>query len=82
MQKLKVLLITRECLRTDSNEGNVLLNLFEGLPVELANIYCKPGIPNSVQCSRYFQLTDRMALENVLRHTPMGREVQLSLIHI
>ena len=77
MQKLKVLLITRECLRTDSNEGNVLLNLFEGLPVELANIYCKPGIPNSVQCSRYFQLTDRMALENVLRHTPMGREVQL-----
>lgn len=77
MQKLKVLLITRECLRADSNEGNVLLNLFEDLPVELANIYCKPGIPNSAQCRRYFQLTDSMALENVLRHTPMGCEVQL-----
>lgn len=77
MQKLKVLLITRECLRADSNEGNVLLNLFEGLPVELANIYCKPGIPNSAQCRHYFQLTDRMALENVLRHAPMGCEVQL-----
>lgn len=77
MQKLKVLLITRECLRAASNEGNVLLNLFEGLPVELANIYCKPGIPNSAQCRHYFQLTDRMALENVLRHVPMGCEVQL-----
>jgi len=73
---LKVLLITRECLRTDANEGNVLLNLFQDLPIELANIYCKPGLPDTELCGSYFQLTDRMALENILRHTPMGRAVQ------
>jgi hypothetical protein len=48
--KLRVLLITRECLRTDSNEGNVLINLFENQPMELANIYCKPGVPDVDMC--------------------------------
>ena len=76
MSTPRVLLITRECLRSDSNEGNVLINLFSGLPVELANIYCKPGLPDVPLCSAYFQLTDRMALENLLRKTPMGRTVQ------
>lgn len=76
MKKLRVLLITRECLRTDSNEGNVLISLFRGQPVALANIYCKPGTPNTDLCQGYLQLTDRMALENVLRHTPMGRLVE------
>jgi len=74
--KLRVLLITRECLRTDSNEGNVLINLFENQPMELANIYCKPGIPDKDICrGRYFQLTDKMALRYVLKHEEMGANV-------
>lgn len=75
MKPLRVLLVTRECLRTDSNEGNVLLNLFAGQPVALANLYCKPGLPDTDACEAYFQLTDRMALDNLLRRTPMGRRV-------
>lgn len=75
MRPLRVLLITRECLRTDSNEGNVLLNLFTGQPVELANIYCKPGLPDTDICTGYFQLTDRMALDKILHRTPMGKVV-------
>ena len=75
MKPLRVLLITRECLRTDSNEGNVLLNLFAGQPVALANLYCKPGLPDTDACEAYFQLTDRMALDNLLHRTPMGRQV-------
>lgn len=74
--KLRVLLITRECLRTDSNEGNVLINLFENQPMELANIYCKPGVPDKDICQgRYFQLTDKMAFNNVLKHEKMGEIV-------
>lgn len=79
MRPLRVLLITRECLRTDSNEGNVLLSLFAGQPVELANLYCKPGLPDTRACATYFQLTDRMALDNLLRRTPMGRRVEPEL---
>lgn len=76
MGKLRVLLITRECLRTDSNEGNVLLGLFSGIDAEYANIYCKPGLPDNSLCGGYFQLTDKMALENILHRKPMGRRVQ------
>ncbi len=77
MAKLRVLLITRECLRTDSNEGNLLINLFAGQDMELANIYCKPGLPDTDLCgNRYFQLTDKMALQNLLRKTPMGNQVE------
>ena len=76
MGKLRVLLITRECLRMDSNEGNVLLGLFSGRDAEYANIYCKPGLPDNSLCGGYFQLTDRMVLENILHGKPMGRRVQ------
>ena len=79
MKKLRVLLITRECLRTDSNEGNVLLSLFQGQPMELANICCKPGAPDTDLCAATFQLTDRMALDNLLRRAPMGRRVEPAL---
>lgn len=73
MKKLRVLLITREPWRDDSNEGSVLSGWFEDQPMELAQIYCKPGAPQNRCCERTFQLTDRMALENLLRRTPMGR---------
>lgn len=76
---LRVLLITRECLRNDSNEGNTLLNLFAGLPVQLSNIYCKPGLPDNGICNSYFQLTDKMALQVLLKKAPMGQRVELAL---
>lgn len=74
-----MLLITRECLRSDSNEGNTLLNLFAGLPVQLSNIYCKPGLPDNKICNSYFQLTDKMALRAILKREPMGRRVESAL---
>lgn len=73
---MKVLLITRECLRSDSNEGNVLINLFSGQPFEFANIYCKPGIPDNSLCKGgYFQLTDSMAFRQIIKHEAMGKIV-------
>lgn len=72
-KSLRMLLITRESLRRDSNEGNVLINLFEDLSLELAHICCKPEPPDNDLCQgRYFQMTDRMALDKLLRRKPMG----------
>ena len=73
---MNILVISRECWRSDSNEGNVLTSLFSGQPFEFANIYCKPGLPDNPVCGRSFQLTDRMALANVLHKTPMGMVVE------
>lgn len=70
---LRVLVLSREPWRDDSNEGSVLTSLFSDQPFALANLYCKPGLPQNNVCSHYFQLTDRMALENIVKRTPMGR---------
>lgn len=75
---LRVLLITREPWRDDSNEGSVLSSWFNGQPMEFAQIYCKPGIPDSKCCKRFFQLTDKMAVKNLLRGEPMGAVVDLT----
>lgn len=73
---MRVLLITRETLSAASNEGNVLLNLFSGQPMEFANIYFKSDLPDNDLCAgRYFQLTDAMAAKKLLRREPMGRQV-------
>lgn len=75
---MKILLVTRECLRLDSNEGNVLISIFGGGEFELANIYCKGEFPDVDVCQgRYFQLTDRMALDSILHHKPMGQYVSV-----
>lgn len=74
---LRILLITRESLRRDRNEGNVLLHLFDGLPVELAHICCKSELPDNDVCQgRYFRLTDKMAVNKLLHGRPMGERVQ------
>lgn len=75
---MKVLLITRECLRLDSNEGNVLINIFGGGEFELANVYCKNGMPDIDIChGRYFQLTERMAIDNILHRSPVGHVIDM-----
>lgn len=74
---LRILLITRESLRRDRNEGNVLLNLFDGLPVELAHICCKSELPDNDVCQgRYFRLTDKMMANKLLHGTPVGERVR------
>lgn len=76
VEKLRVLLVTRESLRKDRNEGNVLLNLFDGLPVELAHICCKPELPDNDVCQgRYFRITDKMVLQKLIHGLPMGETV-------
>ena len=75
---LRVLLITREPWRDDSNEGSVLSSWFEDQPMELAQIFCKPGMPDNRCCKRYFQLTDKMAAKNLLKGEAMGQVIDLS----
>lgn len=72
-ETLRVLVISREPWRDDSNEGSVFTSLFENQPFTIANICCKPGLPDNNICTTYFQLTDRMAFNNVVRGEPIGR---------
>lgn len=72
-ERLRVLVISREPWRDDSNEGSVLTSLFAEQPFTVANICCKPGLPSNEVCTSYFQLTDRMAFDNLRKGTPVGQ---------
>lgn len=79
---VKILIISMEVWRDDNNGGNVLSNIFEGFEGEFAQIYCSSGVPNNKICGQYFQMTDAMAIKNILRGHKMGRRFSAENIEL
>ena len=73
---MKILIISQEVWRDDTNGGNVLSNIFDGMEAEFAQIYCSPGTPSNGICKRYYQMTDIMVINNILRKLPIGKIVK------
>lgn len=74
----RILIISAEVWRDDTNGGNTLSNLFSGMNAEFAQIYCNPGTPNNMLCKRYFQLTDFMMINNIFKRHPVGKILEYS----
>ena len=74
---MKVLVFSGTPWSSDNSFGNTFSNLFSGLEdVEIANIYCKYGQPDTAVVSRCFQMTEKSLLQNLKnRKSPPGREV-------
>ena len=72
---MRVLILSAEVWRDDTNGGNVLSNLIKGLNADVAQVFCNPGEPDNALCKRYYQMTDGMVIRNFLRHRPIGREL-------
>lgn len=70
---MRILIISQEVWRYDTNGGNVLSNIFEGIDAEFAQIYCNPGTPSNRICKSYYQMTDDMIIKNVFRSVPVGK---------
>lgn len=70
---MKILLIAEEVWNDDIMGNGVLSNWFNGFPAEFANIYLSPGLPQNTCCDTYFQATDKMMLESILKGKPAGR---------
>lgn len=70
---MKILVISQEVWRYDTNGGNVLSNIFEGYDAEFAQIYCSPGTPANKVCKKYYQMTDSMVIRNILKRKPVGK---------
>lgn len=76
---IKVLIVSFEPWRDDTNEGNVLSNIFSGQDFEFAQIYCKPGEPQNKLCKNYFHMTTRMALRSIVKHKTCGARMALQV---
>ena len=77
---MRVLIISGETWRDDSNGGNVLSNIFSGTSYSFAQIYCNPTEPYNKLCKDYFQITDRDAVNYLLKRDcrkekAVGREI-------
>lgn len=73
---MKILIISKEAWRDEQNGGNVLSNIFSQLPTaEFAQIYCNEQEPNNSICCSYYQMSDRMMLNNILHGTQAGRKL-------
>ena len=70
---MRVLIISAEVWRDDTNGGNVLSNLFAGSGYEFAQIFCNPGEPQNNLCKTYYQMTDSMMIRSILKKGKPGK---------
>lgn len=73
---MKILIVSNSPWRDDNSFGNTFSNIFEGIPdIEIANIYCKYGFPQNRCVSRYYQITEKMLIDHMLKKGPSGKEI-------
>lgn len=72
---MKVLILSAEVWRDDTNGGNVLSNVIKGLNADVAQVFCNPGEPDNILCKKYYQMTDRMVINGFFGHKPIGQEI-------
>lgn len=70
---MRVLVLSKEAWRDEQNGGNVLSNIFKDFDAEFAQIYCTDNEPNNNICRLYYQMTDHMMVNNILRSTLVGK---------
>lgn len=70
---MKILVISAEVWRNDTNGGNVLSNIFGDTGYEFAQIYCNPGNPSNGLCKHYYQMTDSMMINAILHRGRPGK---------
>ncbi|OBS13153.1 hypothetical protein ATE49_13895 [Elizabethkingia miricola] len=79
LEKKRVLIISGEAWRDESNGGNVLTNLFTPLmdEFEFAQIYTNPQMPNNSVCKRYYHISEAEVIKSFLTRKPFGNRLEL-----
>lgn len=72
---MRILVLSKEAWRDEENGGNVLSNIFAGFDAEFAQIYCTAKEPNNTVCRIYYQMTDKMMVNNILKRKPIGKTI-------
>jgi len=70
---MKILILSKEAWRDEQNGGNVLSNIFKDFDATFAQIYCTDLHPNNNLCHIYYQMTDKMMINNILHREHIGK---------
>lgn len=77
MNIVKILFVSASPLKYELSIGNTFLNLFDNVEdVEMASICTRKGTPAS-KISKCFCITEKMIINNILRKTPAGEEIDI-----
>ena len=72
---MRILFVSASPIKKELSIGNTFLNLFENVDdVELASICTRGGAPDP-KISKCFCITERMLINNILKKTPVGKEI-------
>lgn len=64
---MKILILSNTPWSNDNSFGNTYSNLFGGIEnLQIANIYCRYGIPNNDIVSKYYYIDERKILKSVI----------------
>lgn len=78
---MKVLIISHNPVSGQSNMGKTFLSLFAQFDrEELCQLYIYPVIPNENRCASYYRITDKDALNSVVRLKKAGGEISADRI--
>lgn len=77
---MRILVISNTPWSNDNSFGNSFSNIFEGITdIEVANIACRPGHPTSYLVKRYFQITEKALIRNLINKShPSGLEIPVT----
>ncbi|MGL9837144.1 hypothetical protein EB22_01365 [Enterococcus faecium] len=70
---MKILVLSNEVWNDKINGNNVTTNWFERMKAEFANIYASPEAPYNTCCEKYFQITDTMMLNSIIKGVKAGK---------
>lgn len=72
---MRILVLSNEVWNDKINGNNVTTNWFEGMNAEFANIYASPGTPDNNCCNKYYQITDKMMLNSIIKRKKAGKVI-------
>ena len=73
---MKIIIVSHTPWDENNSFGNTFSNFFGGNEdVEIANIYCMGGTPNTNVCKRFFRISERQILKSITNRQPSGEEV-------
>ena len=77
---MKLLILSNSEWDDSNSFGSSFSSIFGNLKdVEIANIYCREGKPNTKTADSFFQITEKMMIKNLINpSTPSGKLVDLS----
>lgn len=74
---MRILILSNTPWAMNNSFGNSFSNIFGGMQnVEIANIYCRYGKPDNNVVERYFQITEKSLIWNLInKKNPSGKEI-------